>query len=47
MATNTAHPTTKVEPREETKSRTSTGGVGMYHVTVVPTNFQRSKPQNE
>ncbi|MCT9095835.1 hypothetical protein [Haloarchaeobius sp. HME9146] len=47
MATNSVHPTTKVEPRETTESRESTGGVGMYHVTVVPTNFERSSRRDE
>jgi hypothetical protein len=47
MATNTAHPTTEVEPRGKPKSRESTGGVGMYHLTVVPTNFERPPRRDE
>ncbi|WP_435335291.1 hypothetical protein [Haloarchaeobius sp. TZWWS8] len=48
MATNSAHPTTRVDVRDEgdsTRRRADgggqRGGVGLHHLTVVPTNFER------
>ncbi|WP_435361303.1 hypothetical protein [Haloarchaeobius sp. DFWS5] len=48
MATNSAHPTTLVETDAEPEEpRRVRGGVGMAHVTVVPTNFERHTADEE
>ncbi|WP_267642532.1 hypothetical protein [Haloarchaeobius amylolyticus] len=47
MATNSVHPTTDVDLDDEPERRESTGGVGMHHVTVVPTNFEREPTREE